>query len=358
MRTVLHLLPSAMARGAQVPAGTFVSHLDGRPDRHVVVTIFAEPDHPSIPVDLALDVSPSRRRFGVDPVAVLATRRAFRRFRPNVVMAWGGEPLKYAVLTGTRAPLLYYKIGVSPNRLGRPGHLQLYRALTARAALTAGIAHEAVTEAIDLLKVPRAKTRYLPNPRDPEPFLSAAPDIDDRPSTAAFVGHLSSTKRPEVFVEVVARARRLGADIDAVIAGSGPLQPQVEAAAAAVGGIRVLGRRDDIPAVLAGCGMFVFPSIPEGEGMPGVLIEAGFAGLPTIATRTPGADTVVDHGTSGYVVDVDDIDGLAEAVARLAGDAELRAKMGAAARARCLEEFTISQVAPRLEAMVDELAPR
>ena len=43
--------------------------------------------------------------------------------------------------------------------------------------------------------------------------------------------------------------------------------------------------------------------------MPGVLIEAGFAGLPVVTTEVPGARTVIEDGVTGFVVGVDDLDG-------------------------------------------------
>ena len=51
----------------------------------------------------------------------------------------------------------------------------------------------------------------------------------------------------------------------------------------------------------------VFCSRPAGEGMPGVLIEAGLSGLPVVATAVPGVTSIVEDGTTGFVVPVDDL---------------------------------------------------
>ncbi len=90
--------------------------------------------------------------------------------------------------------------------------------------------------------------------------------------------------------------------------------------------------------------VLVFPSRPQGEGMPGVLIEGGLSGLPVVATDVPGVRTVVEDGVTGYVVGVDDLDGMVAHLARLVGDAGLRTTMGAAARRRCTERFSIGAV--------------
>ena len=103
----------------------------------------------------------------------------------------------------------------------------------------------------------------------------------------------------------------------------------------------MLGRRDDVATLLAGSDIFVFTSLPPGEGMPGVLIEAGLSGLATVSTRVPGARDVIEDGVTGLLVDIDDKTGLIAAVDRLVGDAALRQSMGHQARQRCLERFTL-----------------
>ena len=61
--------------------------------------------------------------------------------------------------------------------------------------------------------------------------------------------------------------------------GDGPLATTLIPLAAAHG-VELLGRRSDVPELLRQSDVFVFTSLPTGEGMPGVLIEAGLSGLP------------------------------------------------------------------------------
>jgi glycosyltransferase involved in cell wall biosynthesis len=145
-----------------------------------------------------------------------------------------------------------------------------------------------------------------------------------------------------------------GIPVRGVMVGDGPLEARVVEAAAPVN-TEVLGRRDDVPDVLAESDVFLFTSVVEGEGMPGVLIEAGLAGLPTVSTDVPGARTVIDVGVSGFVLDPDDFEGFVDACERLARDPELRASMGKAARNRCTREFTLEASARRWEELLDAL---
>ena len=115
--------------------------------------------------------------------------------------------------------------------------------------------------------------------------------------------------------------------------GDGPLYEILRPLAAAAG-VEMLGRRDDAPEIRR-ADIFVFPSQPTGEGMAGVLIDAGLSGLPTVATDAPGVTDVVVSGETGLVVPSDDQEGLIDAVASLVKDPVRRRAMGAAARTHC-----------------------
>jgi glycosyltransferase involved in cell wall biosynthesis len=180
----------------------------------------------------------------------------------------------------------------------------------------------------------------IPNGRDPALFARRDVEPAGRSARLVFVGHLTASKRPERFIEAVRRLRGQGLDVDASIAGDGPLLDGLRAPARAVG-VTLLGRVDDVPALLGRSDVMVMTSVPEGEGMPGVLIEGGLAGLAVVTTRVPGAAEVIVDGDTGFVVPVDDLPALVEACGSLVRDPDLRSRFGAAARARCEREFSL-----------------
>jgi glycosyltransferase involved in cell wall biosynthesis len=158
------------------------------------------------------------------------------------------------------------------------------------------------------------------------------------------VGALTSGKRPDRFVEVVAAVRRGGIALRAALCGDGPLAPELVAPAAAAG-VELLGSRSDVAAILRGADVLVFPSLPTGEGMPGVLIEAGLSGLPVVASAVPGVGSIVDDAVTGFVVDPDDLAAMVGALTTLLAEPELAHQMGSAARRRCVELFSLDAVA-------------
>ena len=87
------------------------------------------------------------------------------------------------------------------------------------------------------------------------------------------------------------------------------------------------------------------------EGTPVVAIEALAAGRPVVATRVGGVPDVVREGVDGFLVPAGDVEQLAERLARLAGDPELRARMGEAGRESVPERYAVE----RLVDDIDEL---
>jgi phosphatidylinositol alpha-1,6-mannosyltransferase len=109
----------------------------------------------------------------------------------------------------------------------------------------------------------------------------------------------------------------------------------------------------DLPALYAAADVFVMLCRDrwgglEAEGFGIVFLEAAACGVPAVAGRSGGAHDAVVDGETGYVVEPRDVDAASAAIGRLVGDDALRARLGAAARARAEREFSYDVLAPRL----------
>lgn len=336
---VIHVLPQDIARGAQRYADMIIRQLDDS-GRHDLLTIF-ESDAGFLKAKVSLDVrSGAWRRLGFDPVAARALRSALAEASPDLVVAHGGEALKYTVASlppGTR--LIYLRIGVSSAKASNPIRDIIQRRLLRVPDEIVAVSSSVRDELVERYGVEGARVGVIPNARDEEVFREASGRPSDGPLRLVFVGHLTATKRPEVFVEVVQELRRRNRAVRPIMIGDGPLLGQIRDQAASVG-IDVLGRRRDIPDLLRDADIFLFTSRREGEGMPGVLIEAALSAVPIVSTDVPGATDVVDDGITGFVVPEDRTDLLAERVDQLVEDAELRSSMGQEARRRAVDRFT------------------
>lgn len=344
---VLHVMPYDMARGGQVMARALADQLDGVWGQQRVLTLFEAPDT-VLRADFRLNVPLGPlRAAGLDPRVLLRLHRALKLLQPAIVVAHGGEPLKYlAPLPARSWPLVYLALGIVSDEARSGGRHWLYRSLVGRSDLVGGVSTECLDEAHDLFGVPRDRLVLLPNGRDPGTYRPSAGSVEAGPVTVIFVGHLTRTKRPERFVQVVAAVRGRGHDVTGVMVGDGPMEADMRAIGPGAG-VDVLGRRDDVPDLLRDADLLVFTSVPESEGMPGVLIEAGMAGLPVVATDVPGVSSIVVDGVTGLIVPVDDAGAMVAAVERLVSDRRLRDQMGAAARTHCVEQFSIAAISRR-----------
>jgi glycosyltransferase involved in cell wall biosynthesis len=340
---ILHVIPTRRARGAQREARALADRLDTPGVRdHRVLSLFAGPDE--VRADVALEHPGGKSpAVGFDPRLVLVLRRRLRDLDPAVVVAHGSEPLKYLVpaMAGHRRPLAYYAIGTYSGS-PRTAQVMLWRFLASRADVIAAEGSEVASECVERFGLPAQRVVVAPNGRDPTVFRPAT-QRGNGPPTLAFVGALTDGKRPDRFIDLVADLRSDGHEVRAVLIGDGPRRANLEERARAAG-VEMLGPRSDVAEQLRATDIFVFPSAPEGEGMPGVLIEAGLSGLPVVATAVPGVASVLVDGQTGLVVPVDNRAALAAAAARLIENKDLCTAMGAAARARCQQLFTIDTV--------------
>jgi glycosyltransferase involved in cell wall biosynthesis len=89
------------------------------------------------------------------------------------------------------------------------------------------------------------------------------------------------------------------------------------------------------------------------ENLPHTLLEALAAGTPVIATSVGGIPEVVVHEDNGLLVAPGDVDAIASAIQRLAGDADLRARLAARA-APSVEELSEPRILRRIVREIED----
>jgi glycosyltransferase involved in cell wall biosynthesis len=105
-----------------------------------------------------------------------------------------------------------------------------------------------------------------------------------------------------------------------------------------------LGPRRDVPALLTAADVFAFPSSYR-EGVPRVLLEAGLAGVPIVATRVPGCGELVTEGWNGHLTAPEDARSFAQRIGDLLDNGEYARAMGARSVAEVRRRFGLEMVA-------------
>jgi glycosyltransferase involved in cell wall biosynthesis len=117
--------------------------------------------------------------------------------------------------------------------------------------------------------------------------------------------------------------------------------------------LMLTGYRADVPALLSDVAVSVLPS--HSEGLSNTLLESMAAGVPVVATRVGGTPEAIDDGVTGLLVPVKDPEALASAIIRVLSDADLAARLGAAARRSVNDRFSMERMIQTTEQLYLDL---
>jgi glycosyltransferase involved in cell wall biosynthesis len=91
------------------------------------------------------------------------------------------------------------------------------------------------------------------------------------------------------------------------------------------------------------------------EGLPRCILQSIVGGRPTVAFDLPGLEAIVSTGDNGLIVPMDDWTAFGRALMQLAGDADLRVSMAAAAKASDLSNWDWRRMGPRTDAFYEQI---
>ncbi|MBK6734744.1 MAG: glycosyltransferase [bacterium] len=201
------------------------------------------------------------------------------------------------------------------------------------------------------------RVRVIPNgiPLDP-PLLPAAERERLRASLGVGpegflvlnAGRLTAQKDQATLLRAVGGLPATGRPVTCLVAGEGELRESLQSQIVAGGWgdrVRLLGFRDDVPALLQAADAFALPSLDE--GMPMILLETAATGTPIVATPVGDIPTLVRDGATGLVVPRGDPAALPAALLRLRDEPGLGARLGAAARDEVRREHSSETMAAR-----------
>jgi glycosyltransferase involved in cell wall biosynthesis len=316
-------------------------------------------------------------RSGVNPLrefrAFVAICRLYRRVKPTVVHHVTSKPVLYGTLaarvTGVPAVVnavaglghMYTQGGV-PRRLLRQLISAGYRVALRHPAMRVIIQNRddlarfvgnSWVRSEDAVLIPGSGvdvTQFAPRERAP----AAAVQI-------VLASRLLYTKGVAEFVEAARDLQSRGLAVRCVLVG----EPDADNPASvpldvlqrwhAAGVIEYRGRTENMPAVYAETDIVCLPTY-YGEGVPKGLIEAAACGLPIVTTDWPGCRDIVTDGENGLLVPPRDARALADALAALAVNPELRLRMGQRGRSRVVGVFCLDTVVRKTLALYAELS--
>ena len=301
--------------------------------------------------------------------AIVEIRRLLRALTPDILHNISLKP----VLLGTTASLGLPATAVANSLTGLG---TLFIGETGVSALT----QKGVRYALSLLLSRKRSRTVVQNPDD-RAFvvgLGVAPDtvvlipgsgVDTElftplpepppPMTAAYVGRMLADKGVVTLIEAFGLLGKRGIPLQLLLAGDcdkenpGSLAPEQLREFAGLYGIQWLGHVADIRDVWARAHFAVLAS--RREGLPKSLLEAAACGRAMVATNAPGCREIAIPNETALTVPVGDVGALADAMAKLAGDADLRRRFGVNARVLVETKFSAEAIGQQTVALYQQL---
>ena len=283
-------------------------------------------------------------------------RRACRAFRPELIYERANLYYLAGAWLARRTGLPYFLEVNSPlaEERGRHGGLRL-RALAGAAERHTWRRADCVLAVTEVLRqrilaagCAPERVRVVPNGVVAERF--SGPEADGHPPVLGFVGFVRDWHGLDDVIRGLARA-----EASLMVVGEGPARPGLEALAASLGvAERVhftgLVAHEQVPRAVAGFDIALQPRVVE-YASPLKIFDYMAAGRAIVAPDQPNIREVLEHERTALLFDPARAGAMWEAIARLLGDAALRRKLGAAARAELIRrDFTWSGNAARIVA--------
>ena len=208
--------------------------------------------------------------------------------------------------------------------------------------------------------------RLFGPPKSDHDALRASLNVPTGAPLLVALGRMIEVKGLQILVAAADRILANRANTHLVIAGDGPMRPQIQGLVESTQSrdrIHLPGAlvRADVARLLAGADLFVNPGIVDSggraEGLGITTIEAMASGLACVGSAVGGIPETIVDGVTGLLVPPGDPEALAAAVSKLLDDTETRHRMSDAARIVARERFTWPVLAGSVAAVYRELAP-
>lgn len=261
----------------------------------------------------------------------------------DVVLANGSSSLVYtllgALLTVRRPAIAYASIGEPAYWAKTWFRRRVQRLLLGRFDAVAAVSKETERQLVEIIGLRHDRVIYAPT--GVQLGGSSGRAAPKGPLHIAFIGSLNPEKRPGMFVDLLDQLSRT--EWSARIVGDGPLRAHLEGRVEAAGladRLSIDGALQDISGVLQWADVLVQTS--ESEGLPGVVMEAAAAGVPSMAFDVGGTRELVEHGISGWLMPEGDFERMAELLDGLVSDRTSIQRFGESARLHVAAHFELA----------------
>ncbi|HTI80387.1 MAG TPA: GT4 family glycosyltransferase PelF [Acetobacteraceae bacterium] len=217
---------------------------------------------------------------------------------------------------------------------------------------------------------PEHKLRIIPNGIDADVYAKIHRSTEPRPPTVLMIGRIVPIKDTRTFIMAMARLRELVPDVVAIMIGPEEEDPayakgchELVAQLGLEATVQFLGRVRDVNAYLGQVDVIALTSISEAQ--PLALLEAAATGLPAVTTDVGSCRELIEGfegdpviGVGGIVVEACNPNAVAEALAAILGNDQMRADMGRIMQQRTLNLYHKDRVRRMYESLYASMNPQ
>jgi L-malate glycosyltransferase len=359
---ILHLQSSFNLGGKEARTVQLINHF-GPEARHTVLSAVPDALGAKNEIDRAIDVEFPRDAapplYGKPGLArYIRLARYMQRFDLVLSYNWGSMDGVMAhtlfALLMKLPPLIHHEDGFNQDEAVKLNWKRnAFRKLALKGAQALVVPSKVLHDiARSVWKMPKARLHLISNGIDVKRYqkieqYDAVPGLE-RSEGELVVGTIAGLRAVKNLPRLVRAVAKAGPGVRLWIAGEGPERAAIAAEAERLG----IAGRVSMPGFLTNPARYVgtfdiFALSSDSEQFPISLVEAMAAGLPALSTDVGDVMNMVSEENRPFVIAKDDEDAFAMALQRLADDAPLRAKIGAANRALAIAHYDEEQMFSR-----------
>ena len=304
----------------------------------------------------------------INPVLLFRLITTINAWNPDFVLLNGSRTLKYGAAA---KPFLYkntkliYRIIDSPKFWNRSALKQFYyrKLVLSKIDAAVGVSQASLNDMVSLHGYNKPTTVIHRAIQESKFKLVLSKDtsrskfeIKNSDKVLLFLGNLTPQKRPDRFVEIIKLVKQCFPEIKAWIVGDGVLRQETEKLVIKYdlqNNIKFWGYHENVTALISASDLLVLSS--DTEGLPGVVLECGYLGVPTVSSNVGGINECLENGKTGYVTQSQNPEDYAKYILELLNNEEKRKSMGELSMQKVKSGFIMDMVAEKYLAFFHSL---
>lgn len=372
--SILHLVTSYKLRGAEVFASQLARVLSKLGHSNMLWSLYGEEsDDFPFPDEVHVGSIKATKRglwskFGFNPLIAVKLSSVLKELKPDVIIAHGSDTMKYSSIAGLlnrHSVIIYRNIGMASYWSHSLYSSIFYKFLLRKICAVISVSKNSRADFIKSYKYNQDRVSTIYNAIDSSLFSQSQMEkhrervrqslgLNGGDVALICIGSISPEKNQIVLLHLIRDLTK--SNLHLILVGDGPNKASLEKLAGDLGigkSVHFLGYQQHVAPFLAAADLFVLPS--KSEGLPGVLIEAGSAGLASVAYDVGGVNEIITSDVTGMIVPPENYEKFKRAVLVLISDPDRRKRMGVNAQREIPEKFDINVVAKEYSSLISRI---